>query len=140
MSVAGRTLCLRRPRSCTQRERANSMTSRSTSVDVDEILRKIKARRHCSCDGLPLHGHCSGCNTRIPEGEDRCAPCNERESRKRNCSECRNEFYLPAVEEEISKAQRHGFCGAQCYEAAVKARAQKILETRVPPRYWDCTF
>jgi DNA replication protein DnaC len=116
------------------------MTSQSTRTHVDEILRNIEAKRHCSCDGLPLHGHCSDCNARLPEGEDWCAPCKERRSRKRHCSECRKEFYLPAAKEEVSKPQRHGSCSEQCYEAVVKAEAQRILEFRVPSHYRDCTL
>ena len=123
------------------------MTSQSTRVDDDNLylkeLRKLEAKRHCSCDGLPQHGHCFGCNTRLPEGEDRCAPCKERISRMRFCSECQNPFYLPAVKEELSTPQCHGFCSEQCYEAVVKAATQKRLETGlacVPPRYRDCTL
>ena len=65
----------------------------------------------------------------------------ERESRRRSCSKCRNEFYLSAVEGEASKPQRQDFCSEQCYDAAVRAATQKRLEiglARVPPHYRDC--
>lgn len=116
------------------------MTSQSIREGIDEAIRKAEARRHCSCDGLPLHGHCFDCNTRLPEGESLCPVCQERKSRKRSCSRCRKEFYLPAVKEEVPKPQRHGFCSQQCYKAAVKAEVQTILESKVPSHYQDCTL
>jgi DNA replication protein DnaC len=115
----------------------------SPSCDFREIMRQMEAKRHCSCDGLPQHGHCLDCDTHLPECEDSCAPCKERKSRERFCSECQNHFYLPAVKGEVSKPQCHGFCSEQCYEAAVKSATQKRLEiglARVPPRYRDCTL
>ena len=69
-----------------------------------------------------------------------CATCGERKSRKRSCSKCRKEFYLPVVKEKVSKPQRHGFCSEHCYEAAVKAEAQRILDSAVPLHYRDCTL
>jgi integrase len=113
------------------------------SSDFNGMMREIKAKEHCRCNGLPLHGHCLTCDTQLPEGQSECAACKQRRSRRRFCSGCRNEFYLPAVKEEISKPQRNGFCSEQCHEVAVRASTQKRFEiglAQVPPRYRDCSL
>jgi DNA replication protein DnaC len=100
-------------------------------------MRELDAKKHCHCGNDPIHGHCLTCNSPIVEGKSTCSACEERKRRHRYCSRCHEEFYLEAVEVEVTTPHRFGLCGEECYKPYLD---NLLKSSSVPPRFIACTL